>query len=118
MVQVNKAVASHRRHRKIIKRAKGYRGARSRTFKVAAQAVRRAEQYAYRDRRQRKREFRRLWILRLNAACRRHGINYSRFIHSLKDAGIELDRKVLSRMAMEEPTAFETLLKRIATTAS
>ena len=113
MVRVNKAVASHRRHRKIVKRASGYRGARSRNFRTAVQAVARAEQYAYRDRRSRKRDFRRLWIVRINAACRQHGINYSRFMSGLKQSGIELDRKVLAQMAVEDAAAFAALAKEM-----
>lgn len=113
MSRVNKAVAAHRRHRKVLQRAKGYRGARSRSFRTAVQAVARAEQYAYRDRRQRKRDFRRLWIVRINAACRANGTNYSRFMAGLKQEGIELDRKMLAQMAAEDGRAFSALLEQV-----
>lgn len=113
MSRVNKAVSAHRRHRKVLQRAKGYRGARSRNFRTAVQAVARAEQYAYRDRRQRKREFRRLWVVRINAACRMQGTNYSRFMAGLKHVGVDLDRKMLAQMAAEDAGAFSALLERV-----
>ena len=93
MPRIKRGVASRARRKKVLKAAKGYYGARSRTFKVAKQAVIKAGQYAYRDRRQRKRQFRRLWIVRINAAAREHGLSYSRFISGLKEAGIELIAK-------------------------
>ena len=99
----------HRRHRKIVKQAKGYYGARSRNFKSAKDAVVRAGLYAYRDRRQRKRMFRRLWITRINAACRLNGTTYSAFINGLKTKGIDLDRKILADMAVHDPQAFTDL---------
>ena len=104
----------HRRHRKIVKQAKGYYGARSRNYKTAKDAVEKAGLYAYRDRRQKKRQFRRLWIIRINAAARQHGLSYSQFISKIKAKGIQLDRKVLADMAMNEPDAFAQLAKAIS----
>jgi len=109
MPRANSSVPRHRRHRKIVKQAKGYYGARSRTFKSAKDAVVKAGLYAYRDRRQRKRQFRRLWITRINAACRLNGTTYSAFINSLKTNGIGLDRKILADMAVNDPQSFTTL---------
>ena len=109
MPRANSSVPRHRRHRKIVKQAKGYYGARSRTFKSAKDAVVKAGLYAYRDRRQRKRQFRRLWITRINAACRLNGITYSAFINGLKIKGIELDRKILADMAVNDPQSFAKL---------
>jgi len=106
-------VPRHRRHRKVIKQAKGYYGARSRNFKAAKDAVWKAGQYAYRDRRQRKRFFRRLWITRINAAVRQHGMSYSAFIAGLKEKEIELDRKVLADMAMNNPDSFAELVSSV-----
>jgi large subunit ribosomal protein L20 len=100
---------SRKRRKKILKYAKGYWGGRSRTYRRAKETVERAWKFAYRDRRQRKRQFRRLWIARINAAVRPHGISYSKFIHGLALANIELDRKVLADMAIKEPQAFEEL---------
>ena len=102
-------MASRARRKKVLKQAKGYYGARSRTFKVAKQAVIKAGQYAYRDRRQRKRHFRALWILRINAAAREHGLSYSRFISGLKKAAIDVDRKILADIALHEKEAFGVL---------
>ncbi|MGY8781000.1 MAG: 50S ribosomal protein L20 [Fidelibacterota bacterium] len=113
MPRANSSVPRHRRHRKIVKQAKGYYGARSRNFKAAKDAVEKAGLYAYRDRRQKKRHFRRLWIIRINAAARQHGLSYSQFINGLKVKGIELDRKVLADMAMNEPNTFAELAKAI-----
>jgi large subunit ribosomal protein L20 len=112
MPRVKRGVASRARRKKVLKLAKGYYGARSRQFKVAKQAVIKAGQYAYRDRRQRKRQFRNLWIIRINAAAREHGLSYSRFISGLKKAEIEVDRKVLADLAMHEPTAFAALAEQ------
>lgn len=103
------------RHKKILKQAKGYRGARSRTFKVAKQAVMRAGQYAYRDRRQRKRQFRALWVVRINAAARENGLSYSRLLNGLGKAKIELDRKILAELAVNDKTAFAALVARAKT---
>ena len=109
MPRANSSIPRHRRHRKIVKQAKGYYGARSRNFKSAKDAVVRAGLYAYRDRRQRKRMFRRLWITRINAACRLNGTTYSAFINGLKIKGIDLDRKILADMAVNDPQAFTDL---------
>ena len=113
MPRANSSVPRHRRHRKIVKQAKGYYGARSRNFKDAKDAVEKAGLYAYRDRRQKKRHFRRLWIIRINAAARQHGLSYSQFINGLKVKGIDLDRKVLADMAMNEPNTFAELAKAV-----
>ena len=109
MPRVKRGVQARARHRKVLNQAKGYYGARSRTFKVAKQAVIKAGQYAYRDRRQRKRQFRRLWITRINAAARQHELSYSRLIHGLDQAGIELDRKVLADIAVHDAATFAEL---------
>ena len=114
MPRANSSVPRHRRHRKIVKQAKGYYGARSRNYKTAKDAVDKAGVYAYRDRRQKKRQFRRLWIIRINAAARQHGLSYSQFISKIKAKGIQLDRKVLADMAMNEPDAFAQLAKAIS----
>jgi large subunit ribosomal protein L20 len=106
MARVKRGVTAKARHKKIMKAAKGYYGARSRVFRVAKQAVIKAAQYAYRDRRQRKRQFRALWIQRINAAARINGLSYSRFIDGLKKAEIELDRKVLADIAVYDPAGF------------
>ena len=112
MARVGRGVTSKQKHKKVLKQAKGYFGARSRTIKVAKQAVTKAGQYAYRDRRVRKRSFRRLWITRISAGCQEHGLNYSRFICGLNRAGIELDRKVLAQLAVEDSQAFATLVEQ------
>lgn len=111
MPKASRSVASRVRRKKILKQAKGYYGARSRSFKAAKQAVTRAGQYAYRDRRQRKRQFRSLWIVRINAAAREQGLSYSRLIAGLKEARIEVDRRVLADLAMHEKDAFGALAK-------
>jgi len=113
MPRANSSVPRHRRHRKIVKQAKGYYGARSRTYKAAKDAVTKAGLYAYRDRRQRKRQFRRLWILRINAAARLHGLSYSAFIAGLKSKGIELNRKALADLAVNNPDTFGELVSTI-----
>ena len=113
MPRANSSVPRHRRHRKIVKQAKGYYGARSRTFKSAKDAVVKAGLYAYRDRRQRKRQFRRLWITRINAACRLNDITYSAFIIALNIKGIELNRKVLADLALQDPQAFADLVNSV-----
>ena len=115
MPRANSSVPRHRRHRKIVKQAKGYYGARSRNFKAAKEAVEKAGLYAYRDRRQKKRQFRRLWIIRINAAARQNGLSYSQFISKIKAKGIDLDRKVLADLAMNQPDAFAQLAKAIST---
>ena len=111
MPRSNSSVPRHRRHRKVVKLAKGYFGARSRNFKAAKDAVLKAGLYAYRDRRQKKRQFRRLWIIRINAASRLNGLSYSNFVHLLKEKGVDLDRKVLADLAVNNPTVFEDLVK-------
>jgi len=112
MARVKRGVTAHARHKKVLKLAKGYYGARSRSYKTAKQAVIKAGQYAYRDRRQRKRQFRALWIVRINAAAREHGLSYSLFIAGLKKAAIDLDRRVLADMAMHEKEAFGALAQQ------
>lgn len=112
MTRVKRGVVARRRHKKVLKLAKGYYGARSRVFRVAKQAVIKAGQYAYRDRRQRKRQFRALWISRINAAARQNGLSYSRFIAGLKQAGIEIDRKVLADLAVHEKAAFAAIVEK------
>jgi large subunit ribosomal protein L20 len=109
MSRVSRGVTTHARHRKIIKAAKGYYGRRKNTFRAANQAVEKAGQYAYRDRRAKKRNFRALWIQRINAAAREQGLTYSRFMNGLKLSGIELDRKVLADIAVREPETFKSL---------
>lgn len=109
MPRVKRGVTAKARHKKILSKAKGYYGARSRLYKTANQAVTKAGQYAYRDRRQRKRQFRALWIARINAAARLHELSYSRFINGLKKAAVEIDRKVLADIAVHDPEAFGVL---------
>ena len=109
MARVKRAVAAKARHKKVLSKAKGYYGARSKLFRTAKQAVIKAGQYAYRDRRQRKRQFRALWITRINAAARPHGLSYSRLINGLKRAEIEVDRKVLADIAVHDPDAFASI---------
>ena len=111
MARVKRGVEARRKHKKVLKLAKGYRGARSRTFKVAKQAVTRAGQYAYRDRKVKKRTFRSLWIVRINAAVRSHGMSYSVFMNSLKKANIKLDRRVLANIAAEDEQSFADLVE-------
>jgi len=111
MSRIKRGVTSHARHRKVIKQAKGYYGRRKNTIRVARQAVEKAGQYAYRDRKVRKRTFRALWIQRINAAARENGLTYGRLIDGLKKAGIELDRKVLADIAVHEPQTFKGLVE-------
>lgn len=113
MSRIKRGVSARARHKKVLKLAKGYYGARSRTFRVAKQAVIKAAQYAYRDRKQNKRQFRALWIVRINAACRANEIRYSEFIHGLNLAGIELDRKVLADLAVFDNEAFVALVQQV-----
>ena len=112
MPRVKRGVTAKARHKKIMKAAKGYYGARSRVFRVAKQAVIKALQYAYRDRRNRKRDFRALWIARINAAARMNGLSYSRFMHGLKKSNVELDRKVLADIAVYDKAAFAKLAQK------
>ncbi len=109
MYRVKRGVTAHSRHKEIISQAKGYRGRRKNVFRVAKQAVIKAGQYAYRDRRQRRRQFRALWIMRINAAAREHGLSYSRLINGLKKSAIEIDRKVLADLAVTDKIAFAQL---------
>lgn len=110
MSRVKRGVTAHARHKKVLDQAKGYYGARSKVFRVAKQAVIKAGQYAYRDRRQKKREFRALWIARINAGARENGLSYSRFIAGLQKAFVELDRKVLADLAVFDKPAFAGLV--------
>ena len=110
MSRVKRGVTTHARHRKVIKAAKGYYGRRKNTFRAVNQAVERSGQYAYRDRKARKRNFRSLWIQRINAATREHGLTYGRFIDGLNKAGIDIDRKVLADLAVHEPASFKALV--------
>lgn len=112
MARVKRSVASRARRKKILKAAKGYYGARSRTLRTAKQAVTKAGQYAYRDRRVRKRQFRALWIQRINAGAREHGMSYSRFMDGLHKANIEVDRKILAGLAIDEKAAFGKLVEQ------
>ncbi len=112
MARVKRGVTSRARHKGILKEAKGYYGARRKTIKIAKQAVTKAGQYAFRDRRVRKRDFRALWITRINAAARLHGLSYSRFLNGLKVAGVEIDRKVLADLAVHDADAFGALAEQ------
>ena len=112
MPRVNHAVATKKRKKKVLKLAKGYWGGRSRLFRTAQEAVDRAQAYAYRDRRQRKRDFRRLWIARINAAARLNGMSYSQLVHGLDKAGIDLNRKFLADLAVRDPSAFTAVVEQ------
>ncbi len=112
MARVKRGVVAKARHKKILGKAKGYYGARSKIYRVAKQAVIKAGQYAYRDRRQRKRHFRALWITRINAAARLNGLSYSRFINGLHQAGIDVDRKILADLAVHDAEAFAALAEQ------
>ncbi|MDB5412294.1 MAG: ribosomal protein [Rubritepida sp.] len=112
MARVKRGVVAHARHKKILNLAKGYVGRSSTTYRAALQRVEKALQYAYRDRRNKKRDFRGLWIQRINAACREQGMIYSQFIFGLKAAGIEMDRKVLAALAYDEPAAFAAIVEK------
>lgn len=112
MPRVKRGVQARARHKKVLKQAKGYYGARSRVYRVAFQAVTKAGQYAYRDRRAKKRQFRQLWIARINAASRQNGLSYSRFINGLKKASIEIDRKILADIAVFDKAAFAVLVEK------
>jgi|SRR5215510_441264 len=117
MSRVKRGVTRKRRHHKILANAKGYFGGRHRLVRVAREAVERGWKYAYRDRKQRKREFRSLWIARINAAARAHGLSYSRFVHGLVEAGVEVDRKNLADLAVSDPRAFGALAELAKATA-
>jgi len=114
MARVKRGVAAHAKHKKIIKAAKGYYGRRKNTIRIAKQAVEKALQYQYRDRKRKKRTFRSLWIQRINAAAREHGLTYGRFIDGLNKAGIEIDRKVLADLAVKDAAGFKALAERAA----
>ncbi|MBV8650900.1 MAG: 50S ribosomal protein L20 [Alphaproteobacteria bacterium] len=111
MARVKRGVTTHARHKKVLELAKGYRGRASTNYRIAIEKVEKGLRYAYRDRRAKKRNFRALWIQRINAGVREHGMIYSQFMHGLKQAGIELDRKVLSDLAIREPEAFKALVE-------
>ena len=113
MPRANSTVPRHRRHRKIVKQAKGYYGTRKSNFRSAKDAVQKAWQYAYRDRRVNKRNFRRLWIIRINAAVRQHGLSYSQFIFALKDKNIALNRKTLAHLAVHDPEGFAEVVNSV-----
>ena len=112
MARVKRGVIAHARHQKVLKAAKGYYGARSRTYRVAVQAVTKAGQYAYRDRRQKKRQFRELWIVRINAGAHQYDMSYSQLINGLHKANIEIDRKVLSDLAINDKVAFQAIVEQ------
>ena len=113
MARVKRGVTTHARHKKVLKASKGFRGRSSTNYRIALERLEKSLQYAYRDRRQKKRDFRGLWIQRINAAVREHGITYSRFIAGLKAAGIELDRKVLAAIAYDDPAAFSQVVQQV-----
>jgi large subunit ribosomal protein L20 len=115
MARVKRGVTAHAKHKKVLKAAKGFYGRRKNTIRIAKQAVEKSLQYAYRDRKVRKRNFRALWVQRINAAVREHGLTYGRFIDGLNKAGIEIDRKVLSDMAIHEPQAFAAIVAQSKT---
>ncbi|MBS0242851.1 MAG: 50S ribosomal protein L20 [Proteobacteria bacterium] len=117
MARVKRGVTAHAKHKKVLKKAKGYYGRRKNTIRVAKQAVEKAMQYAYRDRKVRKRNFRALWIQRINAAVREHGLTYGRFIHGLSVAGIEIDRKVLADLAVKDAAGFKALVDQASAAA-
>ena len=114
MARVKRGVTAHAKHKKVLTRAKGFYGRRKNTIRTAKAAVDKAGQYAYRDRKNRKRSFRALWIQRINAAVREHGLTYGRFIDGLGKAGVEIDRKVLAELAVSEPASFKTLVDKAA----
>lgn len=113
MARVKRGVTAGARHKKILKKAKGYYGGRRKVYRAAKQAVIKAGQYAFRDRRVKKREFRALWITRINAACRENGLSYSQFMHGLRNAGIEIDRKVLADIAVHDAPAFAGIAEQV-----
>jgi|SRR5688572_10028371 large subunit ribosomal protein L20 len=113
MARVKRGVTGHAKHKKVLKQAKGFYGRRKNTIRIAKQAVEKANQYAFRDRKRKKRTFRALWIQRLNAAVRPFGLNYSRFIDGLAKSGLQVDRKVLSDLAIHEPAAFEAIVAKV-----
>ena len=114
MSRVKRGPGPRRRHKAVLKQTKGYRGGRKNRYRQAVRVLRKAWEYAYVGRKRRKRDFRRLWVVRINAACREHGTSYSRFIHGLAKAGVELDRKALADLAVNDPTAFKALAELAA----
>src|SRR5689334_18729167 len=110
MARVKRGVTTHARHKKVLEQAKGFRGRGNSSYRIALERLEKSLQYAYRDRRNKKRDFRGLWIQRINAGARQHGLTYSQFMHGLKEAGVELDRKVLSDLAIREPEAFAAIV--------
>ncbi len=115
MARVKRGVTAHAKHKKVLKAAKGFYGRRKNTIRIAKQAVEKSKQYAYRDRKNRKRNFRALWVQRINAAVREHGLTYARFIDGINKAGVTIDRKVLSDMAIHEPAAFAAIVAQAKT---
>ena len=113
MARVKRGVTTHARHKKVLAQSKGFRGRTSTTYRAALERLEKSLQYAYRDRRQRKRDFRGLWIQRINAAVREHGLTYSRFIDGLKKAGIDIDRKMLSAIAYDDAASFAEIVKKV-----
>ena len=113
MARVKRGVTSHARHKKVLEASKGFVGRSSTNYRIALQRLEKSLQYAYRDRRQKKRDFRGLWIQRINAAVREHGLTYSRFIAGVKATGIEMDRKILSAIAFDDPTAFAAIVEQV-----
>ena len=113
MARVKGAMATRKRHKRVLKLAKGYRGAKSKLYKTANQAVMKSLSYAYRDRKAKKRDFRQLWIARINAAARMNGISYSKFMSGLKNKGIEINRKMLAEIAVSDPEAFKSLVDQV-----
>lgn len=114
MARVRRGKAAHQRHKATLREAKGFVGGRRRLFRSAKETLMRAQRYAYRDRRRRKREFRRLWITRINAAAREHGLSYSRFMQGLRAAGVSLDRRSLAQLAVQDPVAFDSVVETAA----
>jgi large subunit ribosomal protein L20 len=112
MARVKRGVTTHARHKKVLEQAKGFRGRSNSSYRIALERLEKSLQYAYRDRRNKKRDFRGLWIQRINAGARQHGMTYSQFMHGLKQAGVELDRKVLSDLAIREPEAFAAIVEQ------
>ena len=115
MARVKRGVQAHARHKKVVKQARGYSGRRKNVYRVAKQAVIKAGQYAYRDRRQRKRQFRALWVVRINAAARMFGLSYSQFMHGMKVANVEVDRKILAELAVNDIAVFEAIAVKAKT---
>ncbi|MCR3755258.1 MAG: 50S ribosomal subunit protein L20 [Candidatus Westeberhardia cardiocondylae] len=113
MVRIKRGVSAHLRHKKILKKTKGYRGARSRSYRVAYQSVIKSNQYSYRDRRQRKRKFRQIWIIRINAAVRKYNITYNKFIFCLKNSSVKINRKILANVILFDKFVFDNLIKSI-----